>query len=418
MRFIRNSLYVKIVAILLSLFFLQNDLLIHAQDGKYDKEVEFVKNEYISGNYILLIEKLEKLLNKVGKEYRKVSGEFFLLLGAAYEHTGKREKAIENYLLGDLLLDSPVVEGIDLKSLKIFQETILGKTINGRRVIEKVGKRKIKKKISYLAILSGVVFVVAAYFLMKKKSDPKAESMTERYANEVFNSIEWIYIPEGEFQMGDNYGMGSDDEVPVHRVYLHSYKISKLEITYDQYDKYTEATLIWPLPYDHEREIGVRKTLPARKFTFLDAGYFCEWLTNQTGKKIRIPTEAQWEKAARGTTQSIYPWGNSIPDCNRTNINNCIGLTQPVGSYPSDISVYGVMDMGGNVAEFVSDAYQSNYYSISPLYNPKGPSYNLTHYRVVRGGNWSSNDPRATNRSSIHSIKKSETIGLRIVWID
>ena len=114
---------------------------------------------------------------------------------------------------------------------------------------------------------------------------------------------------------------------------------------------------------------------------WLGASAYCEW----RGEGTRLPTEAEWEKAARGTTDNLYPWGNAI-DCNLANYAECTGSTVKVESYPSNASPFGALDMVGNVMEWVADWYSQDYYQISPSSNPTGP--NSGQYRSLRGGSF------------------------------
>ena len=223
-------------------------------------------------------------------------------------------------------------------------------------------------------------------------------------------NIEWINIPAGNFQMGDNFSEGSSDELPVHTVYLSAYKISKYEVTFDQYDAFCDDT-------GRSKPVDIgwgRGTRPVLKVSWNDAKAFCDWMSQKTGKNIHLPTEAQWEKAARGTDQRRYPWGNSDPSCSIVRYNFCQEGTMPVGSYSSGVSPYGTHDMAGNVWEWCSDRYSSTYYSSSPGSNPKGPSSGST--RVGRGGGWyhGAYGVRSAYRSNAIPSYTSDYVGFRL----
>ena len=131
---------------------------------------------------------------------------------------------------------------------------------------------------------------------------------------------------------------------------------------------------------------------PVVYVNWYQAKTYCEW----AGR--RLPTEAEWEKAANGTDGRIFSWGDGEPTTNLANFNNNVGGTSMVGAYPEGKSAYGVLDLAGNVSEWVADSYSSSYYSQSPDKNPQGPEEN--NYRILRGGSWisDSNRLRATSR--------------------
>jgi formylglycine-generating enzyme required for sulfatase activity len=201
-----------------------------------------------------------------------------------------------------------------------------------------------------------------------------------------------MFIPAGEFMMGCNSEVDKEcieDEKPYHRVYLDDYYMDKHEVTAGDYEKCVNAKSCSKLNSGSICNNGNsrKSNHPINCVNWNQADNFCKW----AGK--RLPTEAEWEKAARGTDGRIYPWGNEF-DCNKScnSVKPCNhNSTCTAGSIPADMSPFGAMDMGGNVWEWVADWYGAGYFKISPSNNPRGASSGK--YRVLRGGSWGVSHP-------------------------
>ena len=211
---------------------------------------------------------------------------------------------------------------------------------------------------------------------------------------------EMIRIPTGEFLMGSKKQdkVAYNDEKPQHRVYLAEYWIGKYPVTNAQYTAFVDATGHEPPEHwKKARPPKGKENHPVACVSWYDAAAYCHWLAKEAGKPYRLLTEAEWEKAARGTDGRTYPWGEGI-DCDHAQYCECGGQTVPVGSKPKGASPYGALDMAGNVWEWVADWYDSNYYSHFPSQNPQGPD--LGKHKVIRGGSWfnGSYDVRSATR--------------------
>jgi iron(II)-dependent oxidoreductase len=228
-----------------------------------------------------------------------------------------------------------------------------------------------------------------------------------------------VTIPAGTFTMGCNAAVDGEcrpDELPSHPVRLDAFDIDVTEVTEGQYYGCVAAGKCGSPSCDWDPcDDGKRKDHPVVCVDFRDVNTYCAW------KGMRLPTEAEWERAARGDDRRKYPWGNDGLDCAHANLASCPGPngappgTLPVGSLPEGVSPYGVLDMAGNAGEWTSDFYDANYYATSPFDNPKGPDKAARH--VGRGGSWNSTGvwQRASQRDDYEPEYVKNTFGLRCV---
>jgi serine/threonine-protein kinase len=219
------------------------------------------------------------------------------------------------------------------------------------------------------------------------------------------DDAELVFIPTGGFLMGKTNG--DFDETPEHPVYLDAYWIGKYEVTNAQYRQCIEAENCTGVLDDYPQN-----QYPAVNINWDEASNYCAWAGG------RLPTEAEWEKAARGEDGRVYPWGADTPSNKFANFYLNTGATLSVGSFEKGASPYGVLDMAGNVWEWVADWYDSHYYEISPIKNPRGPK--IGELRVVRGGSWTSDISglETTNRAWNRPDTENLNGGFRCVFDD
>ena len=229
-----------------------------------------------------------------------------------------------------------------------------------------------------------------------------------------------IFVPSAEFTMGSDAPNANPNERPLTKVMLSRFYMSRHLITNAQYEQFDPGHV-------RKRAPGAGDRHPVIYVSSLDATKFCQWLTAREHRKYRLPTEAEWEYAARGTDGRKYPWGNyagrgdlgNFADKNTVfawsdrNLDDGYAETSPVGSFPAGVSPFGISDMAGNVWEWCLDYYEP--YKGTPKVNPRGPTNGAK--RVHRGGSWKSrfNSLRATTRSSNLPNYSCNDLGFRIV---
>jgi formylglycine-generating enzyme required for sulfatase activity len=222
---------------------------------------------------------------------------------------------------------------------------------------------------------------------------------------------EKVLIPAGPYIRGTN--VGGFDEQPVRTIYIDGFFIDRYEVTNAQYQEFVEATGHRkpgpPSRYAKNMAKMRRPNQPVVYVSWEDADAYCRW------KGKRLPTEAEWEKAMRGTDGRLWPWGNAerLGAANWARVNDGYEVTASVGTFREDRSPFGVMDGAGNVMEWVQDWYSEQAYRESAERNPQSPEHGI--YRVLRGGGYTTtgSDLRITSRSKMVADFRDETIGFR-----
>ena len=311
-----------------------------------------------------------------------------------------------------------------------------------------------------LAVLIVIIGLASGWFSPKVSAPTASPMLTEAAATEApateapfeigstmiseKDSMTLVYVPAGDFQMGSSDGVGDEAEHPLHQVYLDAYWIDQTEVTNGMYSMFVNETgyitevekkgdsdiylnngwqsvsgADWQHPHGPESSLNGLENHPVVHVTWNDANAYCMW----AGR--RLPTEAEWEKAARGIWGGTYPWGQDLPSGDLVNFadantnfdqsdpttNDGYSETAPVGSYPQGASPFGVYDMAGNVFEWVADWYATDNYQVYS--NPQGPS--TGEFKIWRGGSWNSgsNPLRSAYRAWNNSAPESNILGFR-----
>ncbi len=278
-----------------------------------------------------------------------------------------------------------------------------------------VGIRQVQKGIGPPAFLRATETPVTTYLIAPlDTSTPASSPIPELGIGSSQTSLKdvmtMMYVPAGEFLMGSSQddSQAADDEKPQHTVFLDPFWIDKFEVTNWQYQQCVKASACTPpsssasLTHTNYYKSTLYSDYPVINVGWSQAQDYCRW----AGR--RLPSEAEWEKAARGTDGRIYPWGEGI-DCSTANFWMCVGDTTKAGSYPGGASPYGAMDMAGNALEWVYDWYSETYYQQSPDRNPFGPASGAT--LVLRGGSYGSNnkDTRSAARLKDQPAGRNDT---------
>lgn len=241
----------------------------------------------------------------------------------------------------------------------------------------------------------------------------------------------FVYVPDGPFQMGSN---DYSDEQPIHTMSVEAFWLGKTPVTNAQFRPFVESggytnQAFWTIAgwqWRSQRRIRHPRhwsdtqwntpQQPVIGVSWYEATAYTIWLGQTTGQIMCLPTEAEWEKAARGVDGRIYPWGNAAPDKSRCNFADHEGTTTPVVNYPAGTSPYGALDMAGNVWEWIGTQWLDNYVNYATIVCQEKEGSGL---RSLRGGSWGhpARNLRAANRRKYEPDHQSYHVGFRIVFV-
>ena len=272
---------------------------------------------------------------------------------------------------------------VDLEPLNLDQQTDILPPADLKPVAAKQRKKRLILTL-FVLIAAGLILIAVVLYLTGVIKPFNRQAQARIRTNPV-NGMVQVYVAGGKFQMGNQ--SGAADEQPLHELILGPYWIDQYEVSNQQYascveaGKCVEPAEISSLTRSAYYGLTDFQNYPVVYVSWQAALNYCNWAGG------RLPTEAEWEKAARGSLDlRLYPWGEQPPDCEMANFDNCVGDTSAIGSYAQNISPFGVYDMTGNVSEWVSDWYQADAYAGQETINPTGPSDG--YKKVIRGGNW------------------------------
>ena len=240
-------------------------------------------------------------------------------------------------------------------------------------------------------------------------ASPASESEFRVIATNSPKSAPMAFIPAGEFAMGSD--RGQDDEQPVHRVSVKAFYLDTQEVTVSRYAAFLVAQKSDPPFKWNEATSGSHENKPVVGVNWYDARDYCRWVGR------RLPTEAEWELAARGTEGRMYPWGDAHPTRGHANAGHTkwhgYDTLTNVGQFELGKTPNGVYDLAGNLWEWVADWYDATYYQFSPRENPSGPS--AGPLRALRGGAWNNDAKsiRSANRAGYAPDARRNDVGFR-----